>query len=102
GELYIGIPPCVESCLATLTIDTNNLITLGQLAEAYRHDPASTTIPSSFTYNTIETLIPLCNTVNAHRAIQPTANGHVSARGVARYYATLMDPSFLSKKYYML
>ncbi|GJZ61193.1 putative beta-lactamase/transpeptidase-like protein [Tanacetum coccineum] len=90
GELYIGIPPGVESRLATLTIDTNDLITLGQLAEAYRQDPASTATPSSFTYNMIATLIPLCNTLNARRAIQLAVNGHFSARAVARYYAALM------------
>ncbi|GJU15255.1 hypothetical protein Tco_1143221 [Tanacetum coccineum] len=98
GELYIGIPPGVESRLATLTIDKNDLITLGQLAEAYRLDPASTATPSSFTHNTIETLIPLCNTLNARRAIHLAANGHFSARAVARYYAALMDPTFPSKK----
>nr|GEZ06370.1 putative beta-lactamase/transpeptidase-like protein [Tanacetum cinerariifolium] len=58
GELYIGIPPGVESRLATLTIDTNDLITLGQLAEAYRQDPASTATPSSLTFNMIETATP--------------------------------------------
>ncbi|GJR83931.1 beta-lactamase/transpeptidase-like protein [Tanacetum coccineum] len=88
----------VESRLATLTIDKNDLITLGQLAEAYRLDPASTATPSSFTHNTIETLIPLCNTLNARRAIHLAANGHFSARAVARYYAALVDPTFPSKK----
>ncbi|GJZ61194.1 putative beta-lactamase/transpeptidase-like protein [Tanacetum coccineum] len=89
---------CVESRHATLTIDKNDLITLGQLAEAYRQDPASTATPSSFTHNTIETLIPLCNTLNARRAIHLAANGHFSARAIARYYDALMDPTFPSKK----
>nr|GEU61277.1 beta-lactamase/transpeptidase-like protein [Tanacetum cinerariifolium] len=44
------------------------------------------------------TLIPLCNTLNARRAIQPAANGHFSAHAVARYYATLVDPTFPSKE----
>nr|GEX20731.1 zinc finger, CCHC-type [Tanacetum cinerariifolium] len=60
--------------------------------------PASTTTPSSFTYNMIATLIPLCNNQNARRAIQPTANGHFSAHAVARYYAALVDLTFLSKE----
>nr|GEU86959.1 putative reverse transcriptase domain-containing protein [Tanacetum cinerariifolium] len=39
----------------------------------------------------IATLIPLCNTQNARRAIQPIANGHFSARAVARYYVALVE-----------
>ncbi|GJU15256.1 hypothetical protein Tco_1143222 [Tanacetum coccineum] len=38
----------------------------------------------------IESLIPLCNTLNARCAIQPAANGH--------FYDAPIDPTFLSKK----
>ncbi|XP_071730508.1 uncharacterized protein [Rutidosis leptorrhynchoides] len=90
GELYVGIPPGVESRLATLTIDENDLIKLGQLAESFRSS-ASTTTPSTFTYNMVANLIPLFNNINIRRAILPAANGHVSARAVARFYAALVD-----------
>ncbi|XP_076886698.1 uncharacterized protein LOC143536642 [Bidens hawaiensis] len=78
GELCIGIPPGVESCVATLTVQEN----------IYQSSMYS---PSSLTFNFISTLIPLSNTLNTRRAILPASHGHFSARALARYYATLVD-----------
>uniref|UniRef100_A0A1J3D5C1 AarF domain-containing protein kinase 1 n=1 Tax=Noccaea caerulescens TaxID=107243 RepID=A0A1J3D5C1_NOCCA len=88
GELYIGIPPGVESRLATLTVDTDELSNLSSIA----NQPE---LPSTFQPEKIlqmATSLPvLFNTLNVRRAIIPAANGHVSARALARYYATLAD-----------
>ncbi|CAA7023277.1 unnamed protein product [Microthlaspi erraticum] len=88
GELYIGIPPGVESRLATLTVDTEELSNLSSIA----NQPE---LPSTFQPEKIlqmATSLPvLFNTLNVRRAIIPAANGHVSARALARYYATLAD-----------
>ncbi|KAF5774289.1 putative carboxylesterase [Helianthus annuus] len=81
GELYIGIPPGVESRLATVTLDH----------DIYKPNSFSIPRPSSYTFNMMSSIIPLSNTLNVRRAIQPAANGHFSARAVARYYATLVD-----------
>uniref|UniRef100_A0A0A9DEZ6 Beta-lactamase-related domain-containing protein n=1 Tax=Arundo donax TaxID=35708 RepID=A0A0A9DEZ6_ARUDO len=84
GELYIGIPPGVESRLAALTVDTDELQKLSG-----RTGP---NVPSTLLNNVAEMAngIPvLFNTLNIRRAIIPAANGHVSARALARYYAAL-------------
>lgn len=39
----------------------------------------------------VTTLTPLFNMLNTRRAIIPAANGHCSARALARYYAALAD-----------
>ncbi|KAK1417815.1 hypothetical protein QVD17_26949 [Tagetes erecta] len=91
GELYIGIPPGVESRLATLTIDAEDLILLDPEHDIYKSTSYASTLPSSYTFNMVSNLIPLSNTLNARQAIQPAANGHFSARAVARYYAALVD-----------
>ncbi|ERN12506.1 uncharacterized protein LOC18440724 isoform X2 [Amborella trichopoda] len=76
GEFYIGIPPGVESRLATLTLDTDDLETFaGRIGQA----------------NTVSALPVLFNTLNIRRAIIPAANGHFSARALARFYATLVS-----------
>lgn len=85
GELYIGIPPGVESRLATLTLDTSELSRLST------RPGVSSTLPSSFSFDTITGLTPIFNTLNVRRAILPAANGHFSARALARYYAALVD-----------
>ncbi|XP_065849001.1 uncharacterized protein [Euphorbia lathyris] len=88
GELYIGIPPGVESRLATLTIDVNDLSNLSQLGD--RPD-----LPSSFQPSNISqlamTLPAIFNMLFVRRSIIPAANGHCSARALARYYAALAD-----------
>ncbi|KAJ9702215.1 hypothetical protein PVL29_004113 [Vitis rotundifolia] len=91
GELYVGIPPGVESRLATLTVDTDDVRKLS----AYSNRPD---LPSSFASNISElvTVLPaLFNTLNIRRSIIPAANGHCSARALARYYATLADGGIL-------
>ncbi|KAJ0715802.1 putative carboxylesterase [Helianthus annuus] len=91
GEFYIGIPPGVESRLATLTIDRDDLILFDPEHDIYKSSLYSGSWPSSYTFNMVSTLIPLMNTLNARRSIQPAGNGHFSARALARYYATLAD-----------
>ncbi|XP_073019567.1 uncharacterized protein [Primulina eburnea] len=90
GELYIGIPPGVESRLATLTVDMDEIQKFSEISK--RPD-----LPSTF-QNQIQdvsqmasTLPALFNTLNARRAIIPAANAHCSARALARYYAALVD-----------
>ncbi|KAJ0802290.1 putative beta-lactamase/transpeptidase [Helianthus annuus] len=90
GKLYIGIPPGVESRLAaSVAMDTYDLSKLDPKA-----NPASATfLPSSLTLITVSNLIELLNTLDGRCAIVPEANGHLSARAVARYYAALVDGS---------
>uniref|UniRef100_A0A1D1XV04 Putative aarF domain-containing protein kinase 1 n=2 Tax=Anthurium amnicola TaxID=1678845 RepID=A0A1D1XV04_9ARAE len=86
GELYIGIPPGVESRLATLTLDMDDLNKFSVIS-------IRPEIPDSLRRgNLVEMasgLPVLFNTLNARRAIIPAANGHCSARALARYYAAL-------------
>ncbi|KAJ7958616.1 Beta-lactamase-related protein [Quillaja saponaria] len=88
GELYIGIPPGVESRLATLTVDTDDLNKLSGITN--RPDLPSNFQPESISQ--LVTMLPvLFNLLNTRRAIIPAANGHCSARALARYYAALAD-----------
>lgn len=85
GELYIGIPPGVESRLAALTVDMEELEKLS----GFRAGPD---VPQELLSNVAQmaTGLPvLFNTLNIRRAILPAANGHCSARALARYYAAL-------------
>ncbi|KAI4376225.1 hypothetical protein MLD38_014011 [Melastoma candidum] len=88
GELYIGVPAGVESRLATLTVDRDDLSHLSQLSNR-------TDLPSTFQVDSIlqaiSTLPAMFNMLNTRRAIIPAANGHCSARALARYYAALVD-----------
>ncbi|KAI9097610.1 hypothetical protein K1719_025381 [Acacia pycnantha] len=88
GELYIGIPPGVESRLAALTVDTDELSKLSGLTG--RSDLPSTFQPQQIVQSATS-LTPLLNALQVRRAIIPAANGHVSARALARYYAALAD-----------
>ncbi|CAB4297098.1 unnamed protein product [Prunus armeniaca] len=92
GEMYIGIPPGVESRLATLTPDTEDLKKLSGLS-------SRTDLPSSFQPDNIiqlaSVLPAVFNMLNIRRAIIPAANGHCSARALARYYAALVDGGFV-------
>ncbi|KAF6141775.1 hypothetical protein GIB67_027953, partial [Kingdonia uniflora] len=87
GELYIGIPPGVENRLATLTVDLEDL----KLLSGIGNRPE---LPSTFQISDmsqIVTALPvLFNSLNLRRAIIPAANGHCSARALARYYAMLL------------
>ncbi|KAG8074742.1 hypothetical protein GUJ93_ZPchr0006g42824 [Zizania palustris] len=85
GELYIGIPPGVESRLAALTVDMEELEKLS----GFKAGPE---VPQELLSNVAQmaTGLPvLFNTLNIRRAILPAANGHCSARALARYYAAL-------------
>lgn len=88
GELYVGIPPGVESRLASLTVDMEDLSKLSGFGS--RPD-----LPSSFQPQNIcqmvTTLPALFNALHTRRAIIPAANGHCSARALARYYAALVN-----------
>ncbi|KAI3690319.1 hypothetical protein L2E82_48299 [Cichorium intybus] len=95
GELYIGIPPGVESRLATLTFDTNEFgrraaATANTTTTAATRQPYAA-MPSSLSTDMLAGFIPLSNTLNVRRAILPAANGHFSARALSRYYAALVD-----------
>jgi aarF domain-containing kinase len=77
--------PGVESRLATLTPDTDDLQKLSGISS--RPD-----MPSTFDISKMATTLPsLFNMLNVRRAILPAANGHCSARALARYYAALAD-----------
>lgn len=78
----------VESRLATLTTDADDLKTLSGVGN--RSDLPSTFQPRDIAQR-VTTLMPLFNTLNVRRAIIPAANGHCSARALARYYAALVD-----------
>lgn len=93
GELYVGIPPGVESRLATLTVDMDDLSKVSAMNN--RADMPSSFQPSNFSQ--IATTLPvLFNSLHVRRAIIPAANGHCSARALARYYASLVDGGSLS------
>ncbi|KAF3622247.1 putative basic leucine zipper 9-like [Capsicum annuum] len=118
GELYVGIPPgmisrtiChsfwdprqfianlttrdvlfsigVESRLATLTVDMSDLTKLSNVGN--RSDLPTTFQPQQIA-KLATTLPATFNSLYARRAIIPAANGHCSARALARYYAALSE-----------
>ncbi|KAK4783663.1 hypothetical protein SAY86_008037 [Trapa natans] len=88
GELYIGIPPGVESRLATLSIDRDDISKISQLSN--RNDLPPNFQPEKI-LGMITTLPAMFNMLNTRRAVIPAANGHCSARALARYYAALAD-----------
>ncbi|KAK4756654.1 hypothetical protein SAY87_006781 [Trapa incisa] len=88
GELYIGVPPGIESRLATLTLDRDDIGLITRLST--RTDLPSTFQPENI-LEMISTLPAMFNMLNTRRAIIPAANGHCSARALARYYAALGD-----------
>ncbi|KAI3505560.1 hypothetical protein L1887_27692 [Cichorium endivia] len=88
GEFYIGIPPGVESRLATLTLDATEFAMFAALT---RTPEFRSSVPSSFLPNILEAVINASSTLNVRRAILPASNGHFSARALARYYGALLD-----------
>ncbi|KAL8521597.1 hypothetical protein ACS0TY_011934 [Phlomoides rotata] len=90
GELYIGIPPGVESRLASLTSDMDDIAKLSEITKRSE-------LPSSFQSqlqdpSQMASALPaFFNTLFARRSIIPSANAHCSARALARYYAALVD-----------
>ncbi|XP_047970705.1 uncharacterized protein LOC125213942 isoform X2 [Salvia hispanica] len=91
GELYIGIPPGVESRLATLTSDAEDIKRLSEMAKSRPDIPASFQSQMQDPSEIASALPALFNTLFARRAIIPSANAHCSARALARYYAALVD-----------
>ncbi|CAM0909711.1 unnamed protein product [Alopecurus aequalis] len=85
GELYIGIPPGVESRLAALTVEMEEMKKLSGL----RPGPDVPAELLSGIAQMASGIPALFNTLNIRRAIIPAANGHISARALARYYAAL-------------
>jgi aarF domain-containing kinase len=81
-------PSGVESRLASLTIDKDDFSKLSKIGSL-------SALPSTFQPENISqlvtTLLALSNMLNIRRAIIPAANGHCSARALARYYAALVD-----------
>ena len=76
----------VEARLATLTLDVDDIGRLSEIASA-PETPAA--IRERNLAEMAAGLPVLFNTLNARRAIIPAANGHCSARALARYYAAL-------------
>ncbi|CAM8970193.1 unnamed protein product [Rhodiola kirilowii] len=87
GELYVGIPPGVESRLATLTPD---MAEISKFLENQNCGVSGPAVPEG-TVQLATSLPALFNTLNVRRAIIPAANGHCSARALARYYAAMAD-----------
>ncbi|KAK9099726.1 hypothetical protein Scep_023156 [Stephania cephalantha] len=76
----------VESRLATLTVDMQDINLFS--ANADRPELPSSFQPSDI-IQSMTTVPALFNSLNIRRAIIPAANGHCSARALARYYAAL-------------
>ncbi|KAJ7520651.1 hypothetical protein O6H91_19G015400 [Diphasiastrum complanatum] len=102
GEFYIGIPPGVESRLASLTLSeelrsiTANSQTVASLSQGIQSSeqqdsnaPKLTGVLNTETFSAISTMPAVFNTLFIRRAIIPSANGHFSARALARFYAML-------------
>nr|GEX22233.1 beta-lactamase/transpeptidase-like protein [Tanacetum cinerariifolium] len=90
GELYIGIPPGVESRLATITVDTNDFSKASQNTNKVRGS-ATVKQASSLTLSVLGSIIQLINILDVRQAIIPALNLHASARALTRYYAALVD-----------
>ncbi|XP_042418895.1 uncharacterized protein LOC122007137 [Zingiber officinale] len=86
GELYIGIPPGVESRLASLSLDEEELEKLLQI-KCMPEMPF--TLQQASLTEVASGLLAFFNTLNVRRATIPAANGHCSARALARFYAVL-------------
>ncbi|KAG9449275.1 hypothetical protein H6P81_009240 [Aristolochia fimbriata] len=86
GELYIGVPPGVESRLASLSIDMEDMRKIPMIMN--QQD-----LPYGSELSNISELVMglpvFFNMLATRRAVIPAANGHCSARALARYYAAL-------------
>lgn len=97
GEFYIGIPPGVESRLASLTLDMEEFENARGLFKNGVGDGAAR-VGALFGENaaeeffTVVAAMPVIfNMLFIRRAVIPAANGHFSARALARYYAMLVS-----------
>ncbi|KAG0473953.1 hypothetical protein HPP92_015810 [Vanilla planifolia] len=86
GELYVGIPPGVESRLATLSLDSGDL---ERLATIQLRPETPDALRQENLFEMVISLPVLFNSLNVRRATIPASNGHCSARALARYYAAL-------------
>ncbi|XP_044507500.1 probable protein kinase UbiB isoform X1 [Mangifera indica] len=88
GELYVGIPPGVESRLPTLSIDEYDRV-------KYSDTSYYSALPPEFQHDKVAEIVTslpvFFNILCVRRAVIPSCNLHCSARAVARYYATLAD-----------
>ncbi|KAF9600992.1 hypothetical protein IFM89_014977 [Coptis chinensis] len=89
GELYIGIPPGVESRLASLTFDTEDLKARELASLTFDTEDLKARELASLTFDTEDLKARNGLSLEVRRAIVPSANGHFSARALARYYASL-------------
>ncbi|XP_024537843.1 uncharacterized protein LOC9638949 [Selaginella moellendorffii] len=99
GEFYVGIPPGVEERLASLTMDPEELKNIPAASHLSTLQVGSTSDgvgPASledFLTNgsplSLSSLPSLFNMLFIRRATIPSANGHFSARALARFYAML-------------
>ncbi|XP_068641683.1 uncharacterized protein [Aristolochia californica] len=86
GELYIGVPPGVESRLASLSIDMEDFRQIGRVMNQQDQPYGSQLSNIS---ELVMGLPVFFNMLAIRRAVIPAANGHCSARALARYYAAL-------------
>lgn len=77
----------MESRLASLALDTDDVERLMELST--RPEIPDSLKQGNAIIEMVSGLPALFNTLNIRRAIIPAANGHLSARALARYYATL-------------
>eukprot|EP00850_Spirogloea_muscicola_P013679 SM000094S24696 [mRNA] locus=s94:204833:212175:- [translate_table: standard] len=113
GEFYIGIPPGVETRLATLALDpaiatSSEAVAIARAAsqttqgsatgtmdagnsgrQAGGGDGAAAAAPDRTPGGITQSVASTFNALYMRRSIVPAANGHFSARALARYYAML-------------
>lgn len=106
GEFYVGIPPGVEARLASLTLDVEEFEQFTRLSHLkaslenglVNGPPSSAKLGAAIAGNglvggdflsVIAAMPVLFNMLFIRRAVIPAANGHFSARALARYYAML-------------
>ncbi|KAH7365532.1 hypothetical protein KP509_18G033300 [Ceratopteris richardii] len=101
GEFYIGIPAGVESRLASLSLDmeefehAKGLIQNGMSDSGMMSNSRVGTIfgevgGAEDFFSVIAAIPVIFNMLFIRRAVIPAANGHFSARALARYYAMLV------------
>ncbi|KAI5082819.1 hypothetical protein GOP47_0002562 [Adiantum capillus-veneris] len=101
GEFYVGIPPGVESRLASLTLDMAEFESAKSLFKngigdggTQNHANVSAILGENAAedfFSVIAAMPVLFNMLFIRRAVIPAANGHFSARALARYYAMLVN-----------
>eukprot|EP00252_Welwitschia_mirabilis_P011273 TRINITY_DN2536_c0_g2_i1.p1 TRINITY_DN2536_c0_g2~~TRINITY_DN2536_c0_g2_i1.p1 ORF type:complete len:761 (+),score=175.76 TRINITY_DN2536_c0_g2_i1:179-2284(+) len=104
GEFYIGIPPGVESRLASLSVDKDDFQKLVSMSLNVSPEERNGSVVHHGIYRNADirgllTALPVVfNMLFVRRAIIPAANGHCSARALARYYAALATGGIIPPK----